>query len=421
MLDNEMWTHCPVSPNFSVDDVKDFIECLTPPSIPSSSTPLSPTLSSSSSSTSPPLSSSQSALKVPKSNFGAIVANGNPFSKMIQYQKRTAPAHAIAAAAQASRSRAKSALPPKAASITSIQANRMRAHSASAAAVVDSEDADSDEEPAELRADYIDEESDGPAVARKRTEPAANAPNKGPLLAPSTINVVRLFAKYVHLLRVLHQSSLGLEVFVAAVQLVEYFIYTIFSLFGSPPPGSGLSNDELMAGMTSPLRKMVTKLKERFAPPTPVLLGAVSLPDSASKANSAGGVGNSPHDLVKIKWVTVKLTPAQSTELTSSKTGFGIGMRTVAVESLSFLADALVKAKPVLQSLMPVNASEFFSTFYTHVGLIPGLRLHMFKAATCGLIVTESIGKSVDNTKWDTSLVFFFLSIIFIVFLFYSR
>lgn len=433
MLDNETWTQCPVTPNFSVDDVKEFIECLSPSSPSSSSSP-----TPSSTSQQP----SQSLPKIPKSNFGAIVTNGNPFSKMIQYQKRSsAPAHAIAAAAaahaQANRSRAKSATLKSLNPSSVFLQSRARSNSAnisnssnpSNSANKAAEDDDSDDDvPAELRADYIDEESEGPAVPRKRVESAQATPStslKGPLIAPTTISFVRLFAKYVHLLRVL-QSSLGLEVFVAAVQLVEYFIYTIFFLFGNPPPGYGFSTDDLLAGMTPGLRRMVNKLKERFAPPAPVPF-PVSLPDpreSSSAKAGTSGAGNSPHDLVKIKWTLVRLTPAQASEITQAKNGFGIGIRTVAIESLAFLFEALTKAKSALQPLIPVTASEFFSTFYANVGLIPELRVIMYKAVTSGLLATESIGKSVENSKWDTSLVrlisLFFLFFYFFFLLFHD-
>jgi Protein of unknown function C-terminus (DUF2451) len=366
MLENEVWTRCPVAPKYSINDVKEFTECLsTRPPVPATSPPLHASIN-----------------KVPKSAFGTIFSNGNPFSKMIQYQKRkAAPAHAAAAAAAAA-AQAKQA-------VVQQQEN----------------DDDSDDEPAELRADYIDEDTDGPAVVRSQPQRAASE-DKGPVIATTAIAVVRLLAKYIHLLQVLHQS-LGLEVFVAIVQLVEYYVYNVYSIFGSPPPGSGLTQDDLVASMSRPLRKMITRLKERFAPPPPVLLSAVgvALPTGTDGQSTKASANGTPHDLVKIKWTLVRPTVAQVAELTSPKQGYGIAMRTVGIESLLFLAEAINKARNTLQQLTPPTASEFFTTFYTHAGLIAELRTHMYKAAASGLLTVDTIGKAVETVKWDTSLV----------------
>ena len=361
MLENEMWTRCPVPPSFSVDDVKEFSEGLSAPL-------LAPT----------PAPSLQSQInnKAPKTTFDQILANGNPFTQMIQSQrKKAAPAHAAAAAAAAA---------------------------AWAAQKKGDENDDSDEESAELRADYIDE--DGLAIARSQPQ-RAPVEDKGPLLAPTTLTVVRLLAKYIYLLRVLYKS-LGLEVFVAMVQLAEYFIYTVYSLFGSPPPGSGMSHDELAAGMSPALRKMLSRLKERYShSSTPVLLSAVHGVADSQATKERANASNSPHDLIKIKWSLVRPTPAQASELSSTKVGIGMGMRTVGTESLLFLADALLKARNVLQSMMPPTATEFFSVFYKNITLIPELRTNMYKAAASALFMTESIGRAVESVKWDTPVV----------------
>jgi hypothetical protein len=346
MLENETWARCPVPPSFSVDDVKEFSECITVPL--RSSTP-------------PPIQTQ--ANKPPKSTFDQIFTNGNPFTKLLQSQRRKTPAHAAAAATALSRGE---------------------------------DNDDSDEESAELRADYIDD--DGHAIAHKKTQ-HTQAEDKGPLLAPTTLTVVRLLAKYIRLLRVLH-ASLGLEVFVAIVQLVEYFTYTVYSLFGSPPHGTGLSSDEVVASMSAALRKMLFRIKDRLTA-TPVFHVTGDSQTTKEKAS----VSNSPHDLIRIKWVLVRPTPAQSSELASTKAGIGMGMRTVGTESLLFLTDALLKARNVLQNMMPPTASEFFAAFYKNINLIPELRTHMYKAAASALFMTESIGRAVENVKWDTPQV----------------
>eukprot|EP00026_Physarum_polycephalum_P001555 Phypoly_transcript_01557.p1 GENE.Phypoly_transcript_01557~~Phypoly_transcript_01557.p1 ORF type:complete len:961 (-),score=214.93 Phypoly_transcript_01557:327-3209(-) len=351
MLENEMWTRCPVSASFSVDDVKEFTESLGRPL--RSTTP-------------PP---AQLQTKITKS-FDKIFASGNPFTNLMQSQRRKAPAHATAAALAAQKK-------------------------------TDENDDSDDDEPAELRADYIDD--DGHAVARNQPQRTTQTEDKGPLLAPTTLTVVRLLAKYIHLLRVLY-ASLGLEVFVAVVQLVEYFIYTVYTFFGTPPPGTGLSQDDLVASMSPALRKMILRIKDRISAATPVLLSAVHTTDGQNTKEKAN-INNSPHDLIRIKWTLVRPTPAQVAELASAKAGIGMGMRTVGVESLLFLADALLKARNVLQSMMPPNASEFFTSFYKNVNLIPELRTHMYKGAASALFVTESIGRAVESVKWETSQV----------------
>ncbi len=328
MFESESWARCPVAAAYSVDDIKEFSNCI-----------------------SGPLSASQQIMKPgAESRFTTIRNKGNPFNKMIQYQKKkVAPS------------------PTKGA------------------------EGDSDEdEPEELRADFVEEDSE----AQVQPKRAFVNENKGPLVATITVNTIRLLGKYIHLLHVL-SSSVGVEVFVAIVQIVEYFIHTIYTFFGSPPPGSGVSLDDLSAFMTPSLRKTLARLRDRI---NPSLISAVD-----AKTTS----GNTTiYDLVKIKWVSARLSPALNAELSQQKNHYGLGMRTVGVESLLFLLEALNKSRNVLYTLVPQTASEFFNSFYAQVGLIPELRMHMYKAATAPFFATD-FAKAVDNIKWDTPQVLF--------------
>jgi hypothetical protein len=348
MLENETWARCPVPPSFWVDDVIEFMQSVAPlpPSTPQQKVKTGSTILG--------------------TQFASIFARGNPFTKMIVFQNK----------------KASSSLSPLKNST--------------------GEDSDNDE-PAELRADFIDEDAgDGPVTTRGRTQPTYPE-DKGPLLATTTVSTVRLLAKYIHLLRVMY-TTLGVEIFVAMVQIVEYFVYTLYTFFGGPPPGAGISQEDIVQSMSVTLRKMILRLRERLAPPAPVLLSAVVAVEAvATKSNTA--VPTTPHDLVRIKWTLPRLTPVQTTELASVKTGYGMAMRTVGTESLLFLADALHKARGLVQQLVPPAINDFFAVFYTQVGLIPELRTHMYKAVTSAFIATDQIMKLVDNLKWDTQQV----------------
>lgn len=358
MLENESWTRCPVSPSFSVADVREFTQALSGFQPIAAQKPKTPTSAPTTSST---------------SRFVLMTTEGNPFSKMVQYQRK------------------KSVL-------VSLKA---------------SHGDDSDEESAELQADFIDEDNDAHA-ARAKTR--AVTEEKGPVIVTTTISTIRLLAKYIHLLRVMH-SSLGVEVFVAIVQVVEFFIYTMFAFFATPPQGLGVSQDDLLQNSTQGLRKMINRLRERIAPLTPpaVLMSAVAAVDRLAQEAQAAAkpsvvTTGTPHDLVRIKWSAARLAPAQITELTTGKTGYGVAIRAAGAESLVFLGEALNKARPLLTQLVPQTANDFFTAFYGQVALLAELKMFIYKSVICAYLITETVAKAVDAVKWDTQQVILLFS-----------
>eukprot|EP01113_Clastostelium_recurvatum_P036434 TRINITY_DN5190_c0_g1_i1.p1 TRINITY_DN5190_c0_g1~~TRINITY_DN5190_c0_g1_i1.p1 ORF type:complete len:682 (-),score=197.18 TRINITY_DN5190_c0_g1_i1:960-2966(-) len=166
MLDNENWNKVPVTPTFTVLDVKEFRAALTI------------------------LDNAIYVARNERQNIGTYGAvfvglrqTGNPFSGMIQY------------------------------------ATRRRGP------LVQTKDDDSDDEAPELFADSV-EEDDTPTIKRKTQQGDARG---GPVLANTTINVVRTLAKYLHMMKTLQHISP--DVFAGTVQLVEYYVFSVYSFF----------------------------------------------------------------------------------------------------------------------------------------------------------------------------------------------
>ncbi|KCV71347.1 hypothetical protein H696_02295 [Fonticula alba] len=109
------------------------------------------------------------------------------------------------------------------------------------------------------------------------------SPAVGPMLATTTINLARLVGRYIALAEIL--SPISQHVFIGLVQLVEYYIYSVFQFFTSD---CGLSQSEILADLPSNLRTIISQLQRKFdqdtashTPATVSVLG-MTLPATAT-------------------------------------------------------------------------------------------------------------------------------------------
>jgi len=198
-------------------------------------------------------------------------------------------------------------------------------------------------------------------------------------------------------------QPLAFELFVAISQIFEYYMYHVNVFFGSAPPA--VSVDELQQTMSAKLRKTLARFREKFAPPaTSAILGGPG--DNAPKLGSSGTSANVTDEVLKIKWVPAKPNPAIASDLNNIKLHYGLNQRTVAVESLLFVAEALAAAKPILLALLPPTATDLLTNFYNdEVGVSGELRTHIYKTITSAFLSTEATVNAIANARWEMTTV----------------
>eukprot|EP00026_Physarum_polycephalum_P001171 Phypoly_transcript_01172.p1 GENE.Phypoly_transcript_01172~~Phypoly_transcript_01172.p1 ORF type:complete len:1005 (+),score=148.92 Phypoly_transcript_01172:117-3017(+) len=356
MLSNESWVRCPVSPKFTLGDIKEF------------SSVISGQLNK--------RKSSMVATTAPEVKFLAVLTTGNPFSKMIQYQKK----NAITQAAP---------------------------------------DVDSDDEPEELKADQVDEGDSTPPTTNKRKTEVST---EGPILTTTVINVVKILGKYLYMLKVL--PPIAFEVFVGITQVFQYYMYTTYVFFGAPPPiekaSTNVIQQQLIGGFneaqkfigladdtTIPpkLKLTVQRLKDRFGNFSdkfnPITLTASSLSSALQSMENR----NLPmtDEVLKVKWNPPKLP---NLELNNPKTNYGLIYKIMGIESLAFLASAVQEAKLYVQTCLPTTATEYFNSFYNDdVIAAEQFRPFAYKTNVGALLNTRQFTEAVLAVNWDSTVV----------------
>ncbi|CAG5128982.1 unnamed protein product [Candidula unifasciata] len=192
-------------------------------------------------------------------------------------------------------------------------------------------DSDSDSDvPDELKKDYIDEltgEAHSYKLGRKRsTARSSRSHRQNPLITNTTLNVLRVMGKYLQMISFL--KPIAFDVISCMSQLFDYYLFTIYSFFGSDSPSS---NDRTVN------TRLYTTLQR-------ILDNLIATP-AADKVPAA--------------------TMSPLINLNSSSTLYGLAERVVATESLMFLAKQLEYLHPYLEELIPSNKKAFLNQFYS--------------------------------------------------------
>eukprot|EP01112_Ceratiomyxa_fruticulosa_P022483 TRINITY_DN8232_c1_g1_i1.p1 TRINITY_DN8232_c1_g1~~TRINITY_DN8232_c1_g1_i1.p1 ORF type:complete len:995 (+),score=244.59 TRINITY_DN8232_c1_g1_i1:207-3191(+) len=333
MLENEIWGKIPVPANFTFNDVKEFHQALL--LLDSARTNATKSLI---------------LQTTEKSNYEEVFSNlhhsGNPFNALIQYKGQK--------------------------NKKNIQKN--------------SGSESDDDEPPELYADTIDED-DEPQPKKKQVP--TDEVRGGPILANTTINLLRNLARYFHMMKTL--QAISHEVFVGITQMVEFYIFTIFSFFGGSPYSSFMLIEETM---TPKMKYVLDRLKKKILPPKDNILGDVVGTPQKSQP--------SQEEVVKVKWKPARLP--QILDINTNKNFFGLPIRMIGIESTRIIEDALKDSQTRLQAMLPSNILEsHFNTFFNDtLGIVDELREYMYKGLAFSIIETEKILKAIDNVKWDT-------------------
>ncbi|KAK7500494.1 hypothetical protein BaRGS_00008401 [Batillaria attramentaria] len=242
-------------------------------------------------------------------------------------------------------------------------------------------DSDSDSDiPDELKQDYIDEltgethsykrHSSSSSSARGRLHRSTSR-SAGPIITNTTINVLRVVGKYLQMISVLH--PIAFDVISCMSQLFEYYLYTIFSFFAT----DGISQDDRTVNS-----RLLTTLRR---------IHETLIADPSAVADGDGMRDRIP-----------AATLLSVVDLTNPGQLYGLAERTVAVESLVFLASQLEMLEGHLESLIPPNRKAFLQSFYSQtVKMATELRKPVYRPVSSRAISYDHVLQQMSNVRWD--------------------
>jgi len=407
--------------------------------------------------------------------FYSIKDKGNPFSELISYKKNKLPSNQsspnLSSMGGGSSNNNSS---------TSNNNNNKKSSSTT--------EEDSDEENEELKQEFIHEDEDDMEAHKKKLKAKQQRIQKQQeeeqkqqednmiLVSSATISFVRYIGKYLEIMEMLPHISV--DIFNSICQMVEYYMYTIYSFSGYFDP-QGFSLEALTSKMektiseksfedlsfTKPqVSKFIDKMKERVGLPPSTLssfttantvMSGISnispissitnqfsqfnltIKNIASNINSPSLSGQPMQQSMQqsmqqqqlqqqqlnnntttsttgttiavgeggLKWIPSKINYT-GLQLGDPKQFFNLPVRMVAIESLTFISQALKVCKPVFNTLLPSNQTDNINDFYKNViDIIPDLQKHLIKCVISAFFTYQAgpqfFSYTISNLKWD--------------------
>eukprot|EP01132_Coremiostelium_polycephalum_P002772 gene2772-3446_t len=246
-----------------------------------------------------------------------------------------------------------------------------------------------------------------------------------PMICATTVYVIKLIGKYLQMMKIL--KPLAYSIFTAIAQLLEYYVYTVFTFFGGDTSNHSIFNDD--SNINPILKKTMQRLRSKFnsssSSSTPTLQSSSLLSSThlfQSKLNSplslrSSSDGNSkPPPLniqnkdhqnisksesdaeISIQWTLPKL----SEQVLLDKNLYGLEYKITGLESMMFLVDAIMEAQPLVLSLVPGEKVDSISNFYLEtVRVVVLLRNLCYKNIASQLLNFDQIYGLISSTKWD--------------------
>ncbi|XP_076034971.1 vacuolar protein sorting 50 isoform X2 [Oratosquilla oratoria] len=230
-----------------------------------------------------------------------------------------------------------------------------------------SDDSD-DDIPEELKQDYVDEQTGEPHIqpVRKKIEHS-----KAPVVTNTTLTILRLCGKYIQMMRLL--QPIAFDVTKCLSHLFEYYLYTVFTFFGS--------RDEFEHPFSAQLRTTLKQIEDSL----------ILMPDAAEEDVDA-----------QDKVPRASISPIADVD--SPESLYGLPVRVVAAESLAFLASQLEALQRHIEPLIPSQNKNFLTKFYSStVKITPEIRNHVYITVAARVVDYESIISQMAAVKWDVS------------------
>lgn len=159
----------------------------------------------------------------------------------------------------------------------------------------------------------------------------------GPLIANTTLSVLRLFGRYVHLMRVL--KPIAFDVLICLNQIFDYYLYSVYKFFGTNPPAA------CDASLTPRFRAVVNRIEEML-----VLQPEEEVVESSEK-----------HDKISCPVLS------RSLQIDHPNQMYGLKIRLVAAESVVFIAQQMALLREHLLALISKGREASLEQFFQQV------------------------------------------------------
>lgn len=240
----------------------------------------------------------------------------------------------------------------------------------------DEEDDEDDDVPEELKLDYVDEKTG--EIPSSGSETSANSRkhqkflSKVPCITNTTLNVLRVFGKYMQMMNVL--KPIAFDVVICMSQLFDYYLFSVASFFAPEVMVDGSAHG-LSIKLRTSLKRISDNLIQHEQPETL----------------------NSGNDMKVLHPYLSALV-----DLSRVETMFGLSERIIATESLIFLAGQFEFLHQHLEAMIPANKRAFLSQFYSQtVSTVQELRRPVYRSVAARVIDYDQTLQKMMGVRWD--------------------
>ncbi|RMX47301.1 hypothetical protein pdam_00012684 [Pocillopora damicornis] len=241
----------------------------------------------------------------------------------------------------------------------------------------DEEDDEDDDIPEELKLDYVDERTG--EIPSSRTDSSAHSRkhqkflSKVPCTTNTTLNVLRVFGKYMQMMNVL--KPIAFDVVICMSQLFDYYLFAVASFFAPEVMVDGSAH-----GLSIKLRTSLKRISDNLI----------------QHLESAEMMSNGSDMKVQHPYLSPLV------DLSRVDTMFGLSERIIATESLVFLAGQFEFLHPHLESMIPANKRAFLSQFYSQtVNTAQELRRPVYRSVGSRVIDYDQTLQLMTGVRWD--------------------
>lgn len=251
------------------------------------------------------------------------------------------------------------------------------------------EGVEEEDENEDLLADFIDEDSQLPSRVSNptltRSTPSRNWKHEEiEGLTGSCVSLLRWMDKYARLMQKL--ETISIEFFKGICQLFEVYFYFVFKTFVQRDSSSGSRGS--VESLNPRLRSTLLRITQGLQEQRPKLQAASIAPAST----------NSSFFQVEV----LPTTPMHTSSAFGPTKFYGLKERCTSAESISRIAQILIRSKMHLQSMLPQSALASLEDFYAHtVESIPDLKEHIFRTTARLQLNISGYVDRIANVKWE--------------------
>lgn len=250
------------------------------------------------------------------------------------------------------------------------------------------EGGEEEDENEDLLADFIDEDSQLPSRVSnptvKRSTPSRNWKNEEiEGLTGSSVSLLRWMDKYARLMQKL--ETINIEFFKGICQLFEVYFYFVFKTFVQRDLSSGSRGS--VESLNPRLRTALVRITQDLQEQRPKLQAAAAAVPASTNSS----------------FFQVEVSPMSPMHCAPGPTKYyGLKERCTSAESISRIAQILLKSKMHLQSMLPQSALHSLEDFYAHtVDCMPDLKEHIFRTTARLLLNISGYVDRIANAKWE--------------------